>query len=282
MNRKAFTLIELLVVIAIIAILAAILFPVFAQAKQAAKAAASLSNVKQETLGNIMYAGDFDDDLPLGTAWNTGNDQGCYGPGLCFSVWSWSIAPYVKNSQIYMDPLAVPNPKSTSLPQTNYDTYYIQYGYNYTYLSPMHVQNGPESGLSSTAVGDPADTVMISSKWANSEQKSGSDWATWFPNGQLAAAAVDSPDCWHIADWCLDSWGTSGFYQSTLLLPNVAGALTGGNSIRAANNSIVSFVDGHTKKMAPGNLAAGTNWNTTVVNSSVVINDTSKYLWDLQ
>src|SRR4051812_20883746 len=104
MIRKAFTLIELLVVIAIIAILAAILFPVFAQAKASAKSAASLSNAKQTTLGNIMYAGDFDDSLPLGTAWNTGRDQLCYGAGMCFSVWSWSIAPYVKNTQIYMDP----------------------------------------------------------------------------------------------------------------------------------------------------------------------------------
>jgi prepilin-type N-terminal cleavage/methylation domain-containing protein len=60
-NKKAFTLIELLVVIAIIAILAAILFPVFAQAKQAAKKTTSLSNVKQLSLGNVLYAGDYDD-----------------------------------------------------------------------------------------------------------------------------------------------------------------------------------------------------------------------------
>lgn len=279
MNRKAFTLIELLVVIAIIAILAAILFPVFAQAKQAAKAAASLSNVKQETLGVIMYAGDFDDNLALGTAWGTGNDQACYGTN-CFSVWSWSIAPYVKNSQLYMDPLATPNPKSTVLPQTNYDTYYIQYGYNYTFLSPQWATY--QVGISATSVGDPAGTVMLGAKWANSENKSGFDWGTGFPGGQLAAAAVDSPDCWHIPQWCLDSWGTSGFYQSTLLLTEAAGSLTGGNSMRAANNGITSFVDGHTKKMAAGNLASGTNWNKTRVNSAVVVTDVTKYLWDLQ
>jgi prepilin-type N-terminal cleavage/methylation domain-containing protein/prepilin-type processing-associated H-X9-DG protein len=60
-KNKAFTLIELLVVIAIIAILAAILFPVFAQAKLAAKKTVDLSNLKQISLGNIMYAGDNDD-----------------------------------------------------------------------------------------------------------------------------------------------------------------------------------------------------------------------------
>ena len=65
MQRKAFTLIELLVVIAIIAILAAILFPVFAQAKLAAKKTSDLSNVKNITLGLILYAGDVDDRGPL-------------------------------------------------------------------------------------------------------------------------------------------------------------------------------------------------------------------------
>ena len=63
-SNRAFTLIELLVVIAIIAILAAILFPVFAQAKLAAKKTADLSNVKQISLGAIMYSGDSDDFFP--------------------------------------------------------------------------------------------------------------------------------------------------------------------------------------------------------------------------
>ncbi len=62
--RKAFTLIELLVVIAIIAILAAILFPVFAQAKTAAKKTVSLSNLKQLSTANVMYASDHEDVLP--------------------------------------------------------------------------------------------------------------------------------------------------------------------------------------------------------------------------
>lgn len=61
---RAFTLIELLVVIAIIAILAAILFPVFAQAKESAKMTGSLSNIKQATLGVLMYAGDNNDKIP--------------------------------------------------------------------------------------------------------------------------------------------------------------------------------------------------------------------------
>ncbi|MGV3615382.1 MAG: prepilin-type N-terminal cleavage/methylation domain-containing protein [Fimbriimonas sp.] len=71
-TRRAFTLIELLVVIAIIAILAALLFPVFAQAKAAAKAASCLSNLKQIGIAWPLYAGDYDDTMPLSTQPYTG------------------------------------------------------------------------------------------------------------------------------------------------------------------------------------------------------------------
>ena len=90
MTRRAFTLIELLVVIAIIAILAAILFPVFAQAKEAAKGTQNLSNLKQLTLGHMMYAGDHDDTV----CWTSrlGN------PNEPFIVWwQYAVEPYIKN-----------------------------------------------------------------------------------------------------------------------------------------------------------------------------------------
>jgi prepilin-type N-terminal cleavage/methylation domain-containing protein/prepilin-type processing-associated H-X9-DG protein len=55
-NKKAFTLIELLVVIAIIALLLAILMPALKKAKNHAMTAVCLSNLKQLTLGWMMYA----------------------------------------------------------------------------------------------------------------------------------------------------------------------------------------------------------------------------------
>ena len=99
-SRRAFTLIELLVVIAIIAILAAILFPVFAQAKAAAKATVALSNVKQLSLGMIMYSGDADDV-------NVRRRRQDYAPGGPVTnevSWKSMVQPYVKSIDLYRDP----------------------------------------------------------------------------------------------------------------------------------------------------------------------------------
>lgn len=99
--RRAFTLIELLVVIAIIAILAAILFPVFAQAKSAAKKTACVSNMKQMTLAAIQYMGEHDDRvMPRYEACPS------TGPIGDEPLWSGSIYPYIKNQQVYLDPMA--------------------------------------------------------------------------------------------------------------------------------------------------------------------------------
>src|SRR5690348_12977526 len=108
MRRKAgFTLIELLVVIAIIAILAAILFPVFAQAREAARKTSCLSNIKQITMGALMYLQDYDEVL------NAPALRRCSVPATQYSnlwwganwmTWPELIMPYIKNSDLFSCP----------------------------------------------------------------------------------------------------------------------------------------------------------------------------------
>jgi prepilin-type N-terminal cleavage/methylation domain-containing protein/prepilin-type processing-associated H-X9-DG protein len=106
-RSKGFTLIELLVVIAIIAILAAILFPVFAQARAKARAVTCISNLKQLTLGMVMYSQDYDESFPQ-WKWDQSWSGGTPPPGGRVNdgttLWWNAIYPYVKNSGVYACP----------------------------------------------------------------------------------------------------------------------------------------------------------------------------------
>jgi prepilin-type processing-associated H-X9-DG protein len=73
-----------------IAILAAILFPVFAQAREKARQAQCASNMKQMSLGVLMYTQDWDEKLPVGERWMT------------------DISPYIKRETVFNCPTLNP------------------------------------------------------------------------------------------------------------------------------------------------------------------------------
>src|SRR5512138_2980899 len=109
--KKGFTLIELLVVIAIIAILAAILFPVFAQARAKARQATCTSNLKQLSLGLMMYVQDYDETFPRSNQTSTlaecnAAPSGCWAPSGNQSLifWQQIAQSYVKNFGIMTCP----------------------------------------------------------------------------------------------------------------------------------------------------------------------------------
>ena len=126
MRRRGFTLIELLVVIAIIAILAAILFPVFAKAREKARQSSCLSNVKQIMIGVLQYVQDYDERLPYGTGyWFVPGGSGSPPDPL---LWSESLTPYVKNTQIF----GCPSDGTQSM-STPWGTYNLSYCSNMNY-----------------------------------------------------------------------------------------------------------------------------------------------------
>jgi prepilin-type N-terminal cleavage/methylation domain-containing protein/prepilin-type processing-associated H-X9-DG protein len=68
MNKKNFTLIELLVVIAIIAILAGMLLPALNSARDKAHGSSCINNIRQLSLANIQYSGDYGALCPISVA----------------------------------------------------------------------------------------------------------------------------------------------------------------------------------------------------------------------
>lgn len=156
--HQAFTLIELLVVIAIIAILAAILFPVFAQAKSAAKKTTCVSNLKQLSVANLLYANDFDDtfvptevDTPTGEA-----------------IWIALLQPYTKSTGVTHCP-------ESTVKENGFDA--EEYTYNYA-INDIKTQSGVLQGAAfavSTMITAPANKIFAVDGWPSATEPLSTD-----------------------------------------------------------------------------------------------------------
>ncbi|HLV81384.1 MAG TPA: type II secretion system protein [Chthonomonadaceae bacterium] len=110
-ERRAFTLIELLVVLAVISILAAILLPVFAQTREAARRISCISNLRQVSLGILMYVQDYDETFPCDSINGVALDPRFLAHTDAattpyFSVYTWieQVWPYMQNLQVFVCP----------------------------------------------------------------------------------------------------------------------------------------------------------------------------------
>ena len=165
-TRNGFTLIELLVVIAIIAILAAILFPVFAKARDKARQATCVSNVKQLSLGVMMYVSDYDGTYPPEYVWMQEAAPGG-GDAIDYTADNWSysgwwkwqwqllVYPYTKSHKVDRCPNSLAVDGSSA---------WYNYGANVEFMGSPYGWTSPGDGpfpANESAVPSPAGKYMI-------------------------------------------------------------------------------------------------------------------------
>jgi prepilin-type N-terminal cleavage/methylation domain-containing protein/prepilin-type processing-associated H-X9-DG protein len=175
--RYGFTLIELLVVIAIIAILAAILFPVFAQAREKARQASCTSNLKQVSLGIIMYMQDYDELYPDRVPCRDNSPMEITG----------RVTPYIKNCGVWSCPSAQDRPVRTIWPcDGGYPlgcptTYGVGVGKN---------GNWSLGGTSLARITEPSRTIMAADSWGGIFAAGAGNWnGIWWVGGDSWTAA---------------------------------------------------------------------------------------------
>lgn len=120
----------------------------------------------------------------------------------------------------------------------------------------------------------PAQTVLLAETKPEVILSNGA----YYPSDQVDAPLGGTTNV--VAACGLDGWGKNDAFE----LPNTGVHNTGTNTFDPRHNGggNVVFCDGHVKWMRPSALAAGTNWNAGIDQTTVRITDLSQYLWSLK
>ncbi len=263
MKQRGFTLIELLVVIAIIAILAAILFPVFAQARGKARQASCTSNVKQLSLGYMMYVQDYDETFPF---WNWGDSSGAGSrtPNHFESYWVNAIYPYVKNGAVFACPSANDDStvrqnllwgwlSSAQLPTSGIVPALLDVPISYGISEPLESgnvcgQDGNHKGCSVASLPTPANTMIVAD--CNTGLTTGWSPSSSDPNDPLhhyiisrVAYPNTPPGCWGTTATCGAAQVDVGDLRSDIN----ANFPSFDKQTRHSGGNTIGYADGHVK-----------------------------------
>jgi prepilin-type processing-associated H-X9-DG protein len=161
--------IEVLALGATMVVLAALLMPGLAQsgnpferAREAARRASCRSNLKQLSVGILMYTQDYDEKYPImasaRVSASTPPYRGAYG-------WADAIWPYVRASVTYQCPTEVNGPNVNAVKPG-----FVDYYYNANLNQPLRSRTGqrtrrvavpPLTGVDETSLTAPAHTVLL-------------------------------------------------------------------------------------------------------------------------
>lgn len=233
-RAAGFTLIELLVVIAIIAILASMLLPALSRAKEKAKSTSCMNSLRQMSLAQKVYIGDFQDRYAPTFAVRGNNDVR--------RAWFNFLQPYQQTTNLLICPTRTKKFKEliALYPSENGEKAVSNYSMNFRlggcdWPGVWDAKDWP--GVKDSAVKSPSMTAHLTD--GGSKPKNSKD-----PNLAVTPQSVEKAGCWIVHDPANDAPCTG---CTTSDDPNWGGP----QARHAGFRSNVMMADSHVEAMKP-------------------------------